>query len=83
MKKLLLKRHLDWEPIKNPILQNTLLGFVVGVVLGINVKIIFEKINVPAFIWNCFFLFGLVAGFLSGIERSRLKKRKAAKAQTV
>jgi hypothetical protein len=77
MQKVLKKRFLDWDPIKHPVLQNTLVGFALGVMIGINLKAIYTRIHGPAFIWISFFVFGAFIGFLSGLERSRHEKKKA------
>jgi hypothetical protein len=68
------RRYWDWNPIQNPVLQNTLMGFVLGIMVGINLKVIYEKIHGPAFIWISFFAFGTLIGFLSGLERNRIEK---------
>jgi F0F1-type ATP synthase assembly protein I len=81
MKKVLFKRHFEWEPIKHPILQNTLLGFVLGIMVGINLKVIYSRIHGPAFVWISFFVIGLAIGFLSGLERHRIEKQKRKKSQ--
>jgi len=69
------KRHWDWNPIQNPVLQNTMMGFVLGIMVGINLKVIYERIHGPAFVWISFFAFGTLVGFLSGLERYRIEKR--------
>lgn len=50
------------------------MGFVLGIMVGINLKVIYEKIHGPAFIWISFFAFGTLIGFLSGLERNRIEK---------
>lgn len=70
------KRFMDWNPITSPVIQNTILGFVVGIMVGINLKVLYARIQGPTIIWVLFFLFGITIGFLSGIERSRVEDRK-------
>jgi hypothetical protein len=70
------KRFLDWNPITSPVIQNTILGFVVGIMVGINLKVLYARIQGPTIIWVLFFIFGITIGFLSGVERSRVEDRK-------
>jgi hypothetical protein len=70
------KRFMDWNPITSPVIQNTILGFVVGIMVGINLKVLYARIQGPTIIWVLFFLFGITIGFLSGLERSRAEDRK-------
>ena len=79
MKKVLLKRHFNWEPIKNPVLQNTIVGFVLGIMLGINIKAIYTRIHGPVIVWISIFVVGLAIGFLSGLERKKWMQKKGKK----
>jgi uncharacterized integral membrane protein len=79
MKNIFKKRYMDWNPITSPVIQNTILGFVVGAMVGINLKVLYARIQGPTIIWILFFLFGITIGFLSGIERSRSEDRKRKK----
>jgi hypothetical protein len=76
MKKILTKRYFDWNPITNPVLQNTILGFVVGIMVGINLKVLYSRIQGPTVVWVLFFGVGILIGFLSGLERRRMEERK-------
>jgi hypothetical protein len=67
----LTRRRVHWEPIQNPVFQNTLLGLVLGVVVGFNLKLIYARIHGPAVIWMSFSVVGLFIGLLSGLERYR------------
>jgi ABC-type antimicrobial peptide transport system permease subunit len=50
--------------------------------VGINLKVLYARIQGPTIIWVLFFLFGITIGFLSGIERSRAEdKRRKQKMQ--
>jgi hypothetical protein len=75
MKNALNKRYLDWNPIQHPVLQNTLLGFVLGIMVGLNLKVIYSRIHGPAFVWISFFALGALIGFISGLERRRMEKK--------
>jgi hypothetical protein len=75
MKNAMRRRYWDWNPIQNPVLQNTLMGFVLGIMVGINLKAIYERIHGPSFVWISFFVFGTLVGFLSGLERNRMEKK--------
>jgi hypothetical protein len=79
MKDSFKRRYWDWNPIQNPVVQNTLMGFVLGIMVGINLKAIYERIHGPAFVWISFFAFGTVIGFLSGLERIRMEKKNPQK----
>ncbi len=79
MKKALTKRRLNWEPIKNPVLQNTIVGFVLGIMLGINLKAFYTRIHGPAIVWISIFVIGVAIGFLSGLERKKMMKKKEEK----
>jgi hypothetical protein len=76
MKSVFKKRFLDWNPITSPLIQNTILGFVVGIMVGINLKVLYARIQGPTIVWVLFFVFGITIGFLSGVERSRSEDRK-------
>jgi uncharacterized integral membrane protein len=76
MKNLFKKKFLDWNPITSPVIQNTILGFVVGIMVGINLKVLYARIQGPTIVWVLFFVFGITIGFLSGIERKRSENRR-------
>ncbi len=71
-----MKRYCDWEPIKSPVLQNTILGCVVGIMVGINLRAIILSGGRTTWPWIMFFLIGPVIGFFSGMERKRWEKKK-------
>jgi hypothetical protein len=66
------------EPVQNPVLQNTLTGLILGIVIGFNLKLFYMRIHGPAVIWLSFSCLGLFIGLLSGIERYRWEREKAA-----
>ena len=63
------------------VLQNVLLGSVTGVMVGINLKIVFQHIGGVDLIWILFFLIGPVVGYFSGKERQRIEKLNLEKMQ--
>ncbi len=70
------KKYLNWDPITNPVVQNTILGFVIGIMVGINLRVLYLKVKGPAIVWILFFVFGIAIGFFSGIERKRMEAKK-------
>jgi hypothetical protein len=79
MSSLLKKKFLFWEPITNPVVQNTVLGFVIGIMVGINLRVLYLRVKGPAVVWILFFAFGIAIGFFSGIERKRMEEKKRKK----
>ena len=71
-----MKRYCDWEPIKSPIWQNTILGCVVGVMVGINLRAIILSGGEATWAWVMFFMIGPLFGFFSGLERKRWEKQR-------
>jgi hypothetical protein len=69
--------RVHWEPIRNPVFQNTLVGLVLGIVIGFNLKLIYMRIHGPAVIWLSFSVLGLFVGLLSGLERYRWQDGKS------
>jgi uncharacterized membrane protein len=76
MKTILKKRYWDWNPVRNPIIQNTILGFVLGIMVGLNLRVLYTRIHGPALVWILFFVFGIAIGFFSGIERKRMERKR-------
>jgi hypothetical protein len=72
----LTRQRARWEPIRSPVLQNTLIGLVLGIVIGFNLKLIYERIHGPAVIWMSFSVLSLFVGLLSGLERYRWENEK-------
>jgi hypothetical protein len=79
MANLLKKKFLFWDPITNPVVQNTILGFVIGIMVGINLRVLYLRVKGPAIVWILFFVFGIAIGFFSGIERKRHEEKKRKK----
>jgi hypothetical protein len=73
------KKYFKWDPITNPVLQNTILGFVIGIMVGINLRVLYLRVKGPSIVWILFFVFGIGIGFFSGIERKRMDERKRKK----
>jgi len=71
-----MKRYCNWEPIKNPVLQNTILGCVLGIMIGIDLRAIILSNGEATWAWIMFFLIGPLIGFFSGMERKKLERRK-------
>jgi len=63
--------------------QNVVLGAVTGIMVGIVLRLIFLKYGGVNVIWMPFFLFGPIAGYLSGLERQRIEKLKKEKSRLV
>jgi hypothetical protein len=76
MSNVLKKRFLNWEPISNPVIQNTIIGFVIGIMVGVNLRVLYLRVKGPAIVWILFFVFGIGIGFFSGVERKRMEERK-------
>jgi len=72
------KKYLDWEPIKNPVLQNFIVGTVLGIVIAIDLRAIVLSNGKADWAWVMLVLVGPVIGLLSGFERKRLENRKKA-----
>jgi len=73
-----MKRYWDWEPIKSPVLQNTVLGCVLGIMVAIDLRAIVLSGGKAEWAWIMFFMIGPVIGFFSGLERKKLEKKKEA-----
>jgi hypothetical protein len=74
-----MKKYADWNPIKSPLVQNLLLGSVVGIMMAINLRVIIFSEGRATWAWVILFLIGPIFGFLSGLERMRYEKRKEEK----
>ena len=59
--------------------QNVIIGCVSGLIIGYNLKYIFNSIGASDLLWLMFFLIGPLVGFLSGKERQRYEKLKKVK----
>ena len=70
------KRYLDWEPITSPVLQNTILGTVLGIIIAIDLRAIVLSSGEATWAWVTLVLVGPIVGLLSGFERKRLESRK-------
>ncbi len=59
--------------------QNVIVGCVAGLIIGYNLKYIFNSIGASDLLWLMFFLIGPLVGFLSGKERQRYEKLRKVK----
>jgi|GEM_PF-790670 len=59
--------------------QNLILGSVTGTIVGVNLRIIFQRVGATDLIWMMFFLLGPAIGYLSGKERERIENLKQEK----
>ena len=59
--------------------QNVILGTITGVAVAYNLRIIFTRVGGADLVWIFFIFLGPALGYLSGRERQRLEKIKAAK----
>jgi len=59
--------------------QNLILGSVTGTVVGINLRIFFQRLGATDLIWMLFFILGPTIGYLSGKERERIESLKQEK----
>ena len=71
-----MKRYCDWDPIKNPILQNTIVGSVLGIMVAINLRAIILSGGEATWAWIMFLGIGPLFGLFSGFERYRYEKKK-------
>ena len=71
-----MKRYADWNPIKHPLIQNIILGSVLGIVIGINLRVIIYSDGKATWAWIMLFLIGPLFGLLSGLERMRWEKQQ-------
>lgn len=63
----------------NAVAQNVILGTVTGLVVALNLRIIFLKAGGVDMAWMAFIIIGPVFGYLSGLERQRIEKLKREK----
>lgn len=75
------KKYLHWEPIKNPVLQNTILGTILGIIIAIDLRTIVLSSGEATWAWVTLILVGPIIGLLSGLERKRLENKKKAEKQ--
>ena len=59
--------------------QNVIIGCVAGLIIGYNLKYIFNSIGASDLLWLMFFVIGPLVGFLSGKERQRYEKLRKVK----
>jgi len=59
--------------------QNVIIGCVAGLIIGYNLKYIFNTIGASDLLWIMFFILGPLIGYLSGRERVRFEKLKREK----
>jgi len=63
----------------NAVIQNVIIGCVAGLLIGYNLKYIFNTIGASDLLWLMFFVLGPLIGYLSGRERQRYEKLKKEK----
>ena len=63
----------------NFIAQNVILGSITGILVGLNLRVLFSRAGARDISWLIFFLIGPLIGFLSGKERERYQKLKEEK----
>lgn len=61
------------------IAQNVVLGTITGVAVAYNLRIVFMRVGGADLVWIFFIFLGPALGYLSGKERQRLERIKAAK----
>jgi len=61
------------------ITQNVIIGCLAGLLIGYNLKFIFNSIGASDLLWIMFFILGPLIGYLSGRERHRFEKLKREK----
>lgn len=59
--------------------QNVIIGCIAGLIIGYNLKYIFNTIGASDLLWIMFFILGPLIGYLSGRERVRFEKLKREK----
>jgi PAS domain S-box-containing protein len=63
----------------NAVTQNVILGSITGIAVGINLKILFQRIGGIDLVWILFFILGPAIGYFSGKERERIEELKEEK----
>ena len=63
----------------SPVTQNVVLGTITGVVVGYDLRIIFQHVGGIDLVWILFFFVGPLVGYLSGRERQRIEELKREK----